>query len=165
MGAAKGPALVAKSPAPTDRKAFGDPPTVPEPFPGASCVDCHASADNAVSEQQCYGCHGRQAMEAKRLQLPDVHRDAGMVCWACHKEIDMHGDGSPRTSMLETGAVVECVADEDPRAFIFEEQRLRWRDEVVSTDEIAACRAALARSFGSCSLDEPREDLRGLGLM
>lgn len=82
----------------------------PEPFPGASCVDCHASADNAVSEQQCYGCHGRQAMEAKRLQLPDVHRDAGMVCWDCHKEIDMHGDGSHRTSMLETGAVVtECV--------------------------------------------------------
>jgi hypothetical protein len=81
------------------------------PFPGASCVDCHATADNSVSEAQCFGCHGRQAMEARKMALPDVHRDAGMVCWDCHGDEDMHGDGVDYVSMLEDGAIKADCAD------------------------------------------------------
>jgi len=66
---------------------------------------------------------------------------------------------------LDESALAECVADEDPRAFVFEDRGMRWRDQSVSTSEIAAARGALAHSFGSCSFDEPREDLRALGLM
>ena len=63
---------------PTD--ADGNP--YPAEFPGASCIDCHNSTDMAVSQDQCYGCHGRQATEVK-LGISDVHRDAGLVCWDC----------------------------------------------------------------------------------
>jgi hypothetical protein len=81
-----------------------------EPYtPG--CVDCHASADNSVSQDQCFTCHGRQATEAKKLALPDVHRDAGMVCWDCHGGEDMHGDGVAYPSMLADGAIKADCAD------------------------------------------------------
>jgi hypothetical protein len=66
---------------------------------------------------------------------------------------------------LDEATIAECVADEDPGAFVFEDQQMRWRDQSVSIAEIAAARDALAHSFGSCSFDEPREDLRALGLM
>jgi hypothetical protein len=92
---------------PTD--ADGKP--IPKPYPGARCVDCHATGDNSVSQQQCFSCHGRQAMEALRMALPDVHRDAGMVCWDCHGSEDMHGDGTAYKSMLEDGAIKADCAD------------------------------------------------------
>ena len=75
------------------------------------CVDCHATADNSVSQDQCYTCHGRQATEALKMKLPDVHRDAGMVCWDCHGNEDMHGDGTQYVSMLEDGAIKADCAD------------------------------------------------------
>jgi hypothetical protein len=81
-----------------------------EPYPGASCADCHATADHSVSQDRCLGCHGRQAAEAGRLALPDVHRDAGMVCWDCHGSEDVHGDGEVYESMLEPGAIkADCA--------------------------------------------------------
>jgi hypothetical protein len=92
---------------PTD--ADGNP--YPASFPGARCIDCHRSEDQAVSRSQCLGCHGRQAMESVRLELPDVHRDAGMQCWDCHGPEDMHGDGKTYRSLLEPGAVrADCAS-------------------------------------------------------
>jgi hypothetical protein len=41
---------------------------------------------------------------------------------------------------------------------------LSWRDWRVPTDQIAAHRTFIT-SFGSCSFDEPREDLRALHLL
>ncbi len=83
------------------------------PYPGPGCADCHPNGNPAESPDvnQCYGCHGRQKTEAMKLGLPDVHRDAGMVCWDCHSKDDMHGDsdGTVYASMLENGAIdAEC---------------------------------------------------------
>lgn len=82
-------------------------------FPGAGCIDCHPSATGRfddVTQQQCLGCHGRQAMEAQRLGLGDVHREAGLECWDCHGSDDLHGDGTTYASMLEPGAIdVDCT--------------------------------------------------------
>jgi hypothetical protein len=89
--------------------ADGDP--YPAEYPGAGCIDCHASADQSVAEAQCLSCHGRQGMEAGRLGLPDVHRDAGMVCWDCHGSQDLHGDGTSYRSMLEPGAIKAACED------------------------------------------------------
>jgi hypothetical protein len=66
---------------------------------------------------------------------------------------------------LDEETLVEAVADEDPRAFVFEEHRLLWRDQEVSVDEIKRARGALVRSFGSCSFDDPRDGLTVLGLV
>ncbi len=92
---------------PTD--ANGNP--YPVPYPGASCVDCHAD-DGTVSMNQCFSCHSRQKTEAVGMAIPDVHRDAGFVCWDCHGTEDMHGDGTPYNSMLEDGATKTDCSNE-----------------------------------------------------
>jgi hypothetical protein len=72
----------------------------------ASCVDCHPTANfMAVTVDACYNCHSRQKTEIVSLQIPDVHRDAGFVCWDCHGTQDIHGDGTEYKSQFEVGAI------------------------------------------------------------
>jgi hypothetical protein len=56
------------------------------------------------------------------------------------------------------------LEEEDPTAFFFHDDSFGWRDWRVATERIAAHRE-LVTSLGSCSFDEPREDLRGLKLL
>ncbi len=87
-----------------------------DPYTGTytpDCVDCHATGSTTSTEDDCLGCHGRQkTLRNPPLSISDVHRDAStpMVCWDCHGTTDMHGDGTPYTSMLEDGAVAtDCL--------------------------------------------------------
>ncbi len=57
----------------------------------------------------------------------------------------------------------EMLEDEDLRSFAFDAVSFAWREWEITTDRIKA-RRKLVTSFGSCSFDEPREDLRALGL-
>ena len=54
--------------------------------------------------------------------------------------------------------------DEDPSAFRFHADKFKWRDAAISTEQIKV-RRELVTSLGSCSFDEPREDLRALNLL
>lgn len=54
--------------------------------------------------------------------------------------------------------------DEDPRSFAFTDNFFAWRDWKIDTERLQH-RRTLVRSFGSCSFDEPRDDLRALGLL
>jgi hypothetical protein len=45
-------------------------------------------------------------------------------------------------------------------AFQFGDEGITWRGHGISTSDIAATRQTLFRSFGSCSLQEPLEDLK-----
>lgn len=58
--------------------------------------------------------------------------------------------------------VAEILTDENASSWIWEGENLRWKNLTVSSQEIAAARQHLARSFGSCSFDEPRADLQSL---
>ena len=58
----------------------------------------------------------------------------------------------------------EMLAEEEGSAFTFDDEMMRWRDWKISTAQIAA-RRRLVTSLGSCSFDEPRDDLRALGLL
>jgi len=66
---------------------------------------------------------------------------------------------------LGPGEIVPILEDEDPTSYCFDDEGLSWRDRHVSTAGIAAARRELAVSFGSCSFDEPVEDLQDLGLL
>ncbi|MBA3609087.1 MAG: hypothetical protein H0W43_11375, partial [Chthoniobacterales bacterium] len=57
----------------------------------------------------------------------------------------------------------EMLAEEEASAFIFDDEMMRWRDWQISTAQIVA-RRQLVTSLGSCSFEDPREDLRALGL-
>jgi hypothetical protein len=65
----------------------------------------------------------------------------------------------------ETDVLQSILEDEDPKHFTFDDAGLRWKALLATTDEIRAAREKAVISFGSCSFDEPREDLRALGLM
>ena len=58
----------------------------------------------------------------------------------------------------------EMLADEEAGSFAFDDARFRWRDWEITTAQIAL-RRQLVTSLGSCSFDEPRDDLRALGLL
>jgi hypothetical protein len=66
---------------------------------------------------------------------------------------------------LDEEALWPILEDEDPAHFRFDVAGLSWRDLHATTDEVAAARQRAVTSFGSCSFDEPREDLRTLGLL
>jgi len=73
------------------------------------------------------------------------------------------------TALLQAGvagqSVMEALLEEtDASAFVFEDDRAGWRGHWVTTAGIAAARQ-LARSFGSCSFEEPIEDLTTLALL
>lgn len=57
------------------------------------------------------------------------------------------------------------VAEEDARAFAFDETSFAWRDERATVDELKTMRASAFAGYGSCSFDEPVEDLTALGLL
>jgi hypothetical protein len=64
---------------------------------------------------------------------------------------------------LNEAQIKQMIEDEDAASFAFTDEGFRWRDLRTSTAEIVSAREQFATSFGSCSFDEPREDLRALG--
>lgn len=56
----------------------------------------------------------------------------------------------------------KMLDDEDANSFAFDDRQFAWREWKVDIDRIEAHRKFVT-SFGSCSFDEPREDLRALG--
>jgi hypothetical protein len=55
------------------------------------------------------------------------------------------------------------LEDADPAHFTFTDAGVRWGDLSATTEQIAVARREVVVSFGSCSFDEPRDDLRALG--
>jgi hypothetical protein len=60
--------------------------------------------------------------------------------------------------------IAEMLEEEDAAAFSFSDDFFAWRDWRIATDRVAIHRE-LVTSLGSCSFDEPRDDLRALKLL
>jgi hypothetical protein len=99
------------------------------------------------------------------LHHPIRHQD-GSVGVTAHGFLNVFGAGVLAASRGLDGATVrEIIEDEDAGDFIFTDDGLRWHNHVASVTEIELARRTAATSFGSCSFDEPRDDLRALGLL
>ena len=61
--------------------------------------------------------------------------------------------------------LIEVLTEEDPRAFAFDGDELRWRSHRLTTRQVQNARRYFAHSFGSCSFEEPIADLRELGFL
>ena len=72
------------------------------------------------------------------------------------------GAALARVHGLGADDLAEILDDADPDAWSIEDG-LRWRSLQISPAETADARQQLALSFGSCSFDEPCDDLRALG--
>lgn len=66
---------------------------------------------------------------------------------------------------LDTPRVAAILADERPGAFQFDGEGLAWGELRAPTAAVVALRDASLIAYGSCSFDEPRDDLRDLGLL
>jgi hypothetical protein len=99
------------------------------------------------------------------LHHPIRHFDRALQT-KMHGFINVFGAGIlARASYLTEDKVRAILEEEDPSNFGFDEIGFGWKDHHVLLDEIIAARREFVVSFGSCSFDEPRGDLRELGLL
>ncbi len=66
---------------------------------------------------------------------------------------------------LDEDQLRAILDEEDAGAFRFTDEAFSWRDVRIETERIRFLRRETVTSFGSCSFDEPRTDLRTLGLI
>jgi hypothetical protein len=66
---------------------------------------------------------------------------------------------------LGEGEIVKVLRDHEPQSFRFNAHGLTWGGRRASAEQVGATRLRRALSFGSCSFDEPIEDLVALGLL
>ena len=66
---------------------------------------------------------------------------------------------------IDADELLDVIKEEDPAAFAFGIDSAKWRDREISLEELEMARWRFAHSFGSCSFDEPLDDLRALGLL
>lgn len=82
-----------------------------------------------------------------------------------HGFLNVLGAGilAPEHGWDEATAAI-MLDDEEINSFTFDDKTFGWREWKIPTDAIRS-RRHFVTSFGSCSFDEPRDDLRDLGLL
>ncbi len=61
--------------------------------------------------------------------------------------------------------ILSIIVEEDPSVFHFHEGSFSWRHVSINANDINSIRNGQILSFGSCSFQEPREDLQSLGIL
>jgi hypothetical protein len=69
------------------------------------------------------------------------------------------------THGLSDADLARVLEEESCGAFAFSEDMIAWRDCRLRTADLEDAREEFAVSFGSCSFDEPRDDLRAMSLL
>ncbi|GIV57301.1 MAG: hypothetical protein KatS3mg042_0214 [Rhodothermaceae bacterium] len=69
-----------------------------------------------------------------------------------------------RLHALDEATLRTILTETSAEAFHFSEEGLAWRDLAATPEDVRNAREAVI-AFGSCSFDEPRDDLRRLGLL
>jgi hypothetical protein len=80
-----------------------------------------------------------------------------------HGFLNVYAAGLMAARGVPISKLEQVLEDEDPRAFRLGDE-FCYRDDCFAHDFIQTTRIGLT-SFGSCSFDEPRDDLRALGLL
>lgn len=66
---------------------------------------------------------------------------------------------------LEHDVIVEMLSDENPENFKFTDNSMQWKNLIVLSSKVEEARKNFMLSYGSCSFDEPVDDLKSLGLL
>ena len=70
-----------------------------------------------------------------------------------------------RLHEFDSSTLARMLADEHAQHFVFFDESFGWMEWGASANDIMDARSRFATSFGSCSFDEPREDLAALGMV
>lgn len=68
-------------------------------------------------------------------------------------------------SQVDLEILSNVVAEEDPKAFRFEDTVMRWRDREIDVARLSETRRHGFIGYGSCSFAEPIDDLTALGIL
>jgi len=66
---------------------------------------------------------------------------------------------------FDLDTTIAMLDETDPKAFVFGEEEVSWRDLRLPIVSLARVREGFATSYGSCSFDEPLADLKALNLL
>ena len=161
-------------------------------LPAALAVFADANADQPVPERSILGLKIRCGGLTRDL-FPSVEHVAKAIA-ACHQSgvrfkatAGLHHPARHHDDNLDVmrhgffnvfGAAIFAVehdlnADQiaavlretNEEAFTFTDQGMAWGPLEASVEAISHARSSLAHSFGSCSFEEPIDDLRALNLM
>jgi hypothetical protein len=61
------------------------------------------------------------------------------------------------------GELASLLLEEEAGAFSFDAAEVRWRDRAIGAGSLQAARREFAIAFGSCSFEEPFDDMRAIG--
>jgi len=98
------------------------------------------------------------------LHHPVRHHDARLGTLR-HGFLNLFGGAALAAARaLDEVSLLEVLADQSSSAWGFEGDRLRWRNLNAAAEDVGRARELLT-SYGSCSFDEPCDDLRELGFL
>ncbi len=66
---------------------------------------------------------------------------------------------------IEDEEVAHVLSEESYDAFVLDERRFGWHDNIIHDDAVREGRDLAMRSYGSCSFDDPVDDLRRFGVV
>ncbi len=126
----------------------------PEAFPSADALGAAIGAAHraGVAFKATAGLH--HPLPGTRGGLP-MHGFLGVF----------GGAALVHTGALDASALPAVLGDDDPTAWhLLPDGSLAYRDLVLGGDAVAEARTVFALSVGSCSFDEPVDDLRAMGV-
>ena len=99
------------------------------------------------------------------LHHPIRHSDAALGT-TVHGFLNVIGGAVLARARGLDGRMLEAlIGDEDAAHFHLDENAFSWLGIGADASEIGEARARFVRSYGSCSLEEPVEDLRALSML
>ncbi|MCU0372066.1 MAG: hypothetical protein MUE56_02330 [Ignavibacteria bacterium] len=127
----------------------------PELFPSPEQIACALNVCN-LSKIEFKATAG--------LHHPVRHYNDG-VNTKMHGFLNVFGAGIfAYANYLNEREITEIINDENPHNFVFENDKFIWKDLTADTESIGNARSGFVTTFGSCSFDEPRGDLKTLGM-
>ncbi len=69
------------------------------------------------------------------------------------------------TGIIDETNLIEALEDENPHNFAFKNTSFSWKNNSLPVNAIVDLREEALLSYGSCSFNEPRDDLKDLGWM
>jgi hypothetical protein len=130
-------------------------------FPDAAAVDgfLRACAERGVAAKATAGLH--HALAGDYSLTYDPHSASGPMFGFLNISVAaaLVHQRRPRKDVLN------ALGESSATAFRFDDDGVEWRGDRITIDQLRTMRQRLFRSFGSCSLREPVEDLKRLRLL
>jgi hypothetical protein len=116
-------------------------------------------ADQGVAFKATAGLHHPLRSAGKLTYQPDS------ASATMHGFLNVFLAAAFARSGMDIDRLVELLEEKSPEAFQFDDDGVRWRDEVIARERLQSARNHFAIAFGSCSFEEPIEDLKRIGLL